>query len=84
MADVHGDHNCSQIALNQDFPVEDFPVLAAWMKEMTNVADIQSALLSHEIHVRLNRDLVEGKEVDYSLADVQEEGIIVYAFPRHQ
>ena len=64
--------------------MEGFPVLDAWMKEMTSVDDIQSALLSHEIHVQLNRNVMEGKEVDYSLADTREEGITVYASPRHQ
>ena len=82
VSDVCADRNSSQIALNQDFPVEDFPVLAAWMKEMTSVDDLQSAQLSHEIHVQLNHDLVEGKEVDYSLADTKEEGITIYASPR--
>ena len=74
----------SQIAINEDFPVEGFPALAAWMKEMTSVGDLQSALLSHEIHIQLNRDSVEGKEVDFSLADIKEEGITIYASLRHQ
>lgn len=73
----------SQVAVDQDFPVEEFPVLDAWMKEMVWMDAIQGTTLPHDIHVQLNRDLVEGKELDYSLADIREEGIIVYASPRH-
>ena len=51
---------------------------------MTSVDDLRSTMLPHETHLQLNRDLVEGKELDHNLADVKEEGITIYASPKLQ
>lgn len=48
---------------------------------MEEVEAVRSVLLPFEVHVKLAKALAEKQSVDYSLADIDGNGITVYAAP---